>query len=283
MMKFIRIPGLDPAVSALIIINLAAAVILWCDMLMGVCGLPSGWSSYIFALPADPVAFLHRPWTLFTYMFAQAQPLQLIFNMLWLYWFGRMLMDTDSEKTLIILYIGGGIFAGICYILANLAGISSIGRLMGSSASILSIMVYTAIRQPNRPVPLFILGEIRLKWIAIATICITLIGAAGIASHIAHLSGAAFPLLLLLRKKLHIVKSSNPSHANIKRKVPKVLSRSGPIISPLKRKNLDPSKPLSKKEAEIELDRLLDKIRISGFDSLSDKEKKLLEHLSKQL
>lgn len=244
-------------VSVLIIANIGVAIVIWLDMLLGSFGVESGWSTYIFALPADPTTFLHRPWTILTYMFAQDRPLHLIFNMLWLYWFGRMLMNTDRSSTLLILYIGGGLLGGISYIVANAYGMTSAGRLMGSSAAILSVMVYTAVRQPDRPLPLFILGEIKLKWIAIVTVCITLAGGAGIATHIAHIGGAIFPFVYIVWRK---------------RKK----------FTPLRRKDMDIKPILSRREAEAELDRLLDKIRISGYDSLSDKEKKHLDTLSKQ-
>ena len=46
----------------------------------------------IFALPASFIGFIHQPWSLFTYMFMHAGILHILFNMLWLYWFGSLFL-----------------------------------------------------------------------------------------------------------------------------------------------------------------------------------------------
>ena len=59
-------------------------------------GIPS-WLQY-FQLPAWFSQFIKQPWTLFTYMFLHAGMLHLLFNMLWLYWFGRMFLSMFSAR-----------------------------------------------------------------------------------------------------------------------------------------------------------------------------------------
>lgn len=158
---------------------------------------------------------------------------------------------------------------GICYLAAGMAGGTG-SFLMGSSAAILSLMVYTAFRQPDREVPLLLIGNVRLKWIAIVTVIITLLGATGIAAHCAHIGGAAFPFLLMAGRKLtRLYNSPSTPH----RHVPKALRN--------KKTSKDPVNVLE--DPEQILDRLLDKVRVSGFDSLTRQERALLDEISQKL
>lgn len=247
-------------------LNAGASLLIWLAMLIAVLtGLSDRWVYDLLALPGSPHVFLTHPWTIVTYMFAQANPLQLLFNMLWLVWFGQMLLDSDSDRTLLALYLGGGIAGGICYLAASALAPSFL--LMGSSASVLSLMVYTAFRQPDRPVPLFLLGEVRLKWIALFTIVITFIGAAGVAAHCAHIGGMLFAIFFLAWRRVPRRRSARP-----KRRKPKAFSSRSPLRTPP-----PPQNP------EQTLDILLDKVRVSGYASLSKQEKKLLDEISRNL
>lgn len=265
----LRLAGIPDMVTILISVNILTSLLYWIFLFSGrIFGYSASLGTLLIALPASPLQFITRPWTILSYMVVQADALQLIFNMLWLLWFGRMLHDTDSSRTLITLYIGGGIFGGICYILANIFFNGGATYLIGSSASILAVMVYTALRQPDRSLNFFIIGAVKLKWIAIVTIGITLIGATGIPQHCAHLGGAAFPFLLIAANKLR-----NRKRKPARRK-PKILNADRPVR---------PVSPTPANTDEQMLDSLLDKIRISGFNSLSDKEKKLLDELSRKI
>ena len=72
----------------------------------------------IFALPASFIGFIHQPWSLFTYMFMHAGILHILFNMLWLYWFGSLFLYFFSAKHLRGLYVLGGICGGLLYMIA---------------------------------------------------------------------------------------------------------------------------------------------------------------------
>ena len=108
----------------------------------------------IFALPASFIGFIHQPWSLFTYMFMHAGILHILFNMLWLYWFGSLFLYFFSAKHLRGLYVLGGICGGLLYMVAynvfplfssQVAG----ATLVGASASVLAIVAATAYREPN--------------------------------------------------------------------------------------------------------------------------------------
>lgn len=247
-------------------VNLAVSLVIWLAMaLQAVAGISYSWIFTLFALPLRFMDAMAHPWTILSYMFAQADVLQLLFNMLWLVWFGRMLADTDSGRTALTLYAGGGLTGGVCYLIAGASGAPG-SFLMGSSAAILSLMVYTAVRQPDREVQLLLVGNVRLKWIAIVTVVITLLGATGISAHCAHIGGALFPFMLIGWRRLANASANKP----YRRRTPMVL-RNGKPLRPVQ------------ETPEQTLDRLLDKVRVSGFDSLTRKEKALLDRISQKL
>ena len=69
-------------------------------------------------LPAWTLQFVKQPWPLLTYMFMHAGILHLLFNMLWLYWFGQMFLSLFSAKHFRGLYLLGGICGGLLYMIA---------------------------------------------------------------------------------------------------------------------------------------------------------------------
>ena len=130
-------------------------------------------------------------------MFMHAGILHILFNMLWLYWFGSLFLHFFSAKHLRGLYVLGGICGGLLYMVAynvfplfssQIAG----STLVGASASVLAIVAATAYREPNYRVQLFLFGAIRLKYLALVVIGIDVISitSSNAGGHIAHLGGA---------------------------------------------------------------------------------------------
>ena len=86
-------------VGLFILIRLASVLF----MLFNVQGVP--FLQYL-QLPASPELLLFRPWTLFTYMFTHFDFLHILFNMLWLYWFGGLFLNFFNERQLgYLIYI----------------------------------------------------------------------------------------------------------------------------------------------------------------------------------
>mgnify|MGYP000013654800 FL=1 len=151
----------------------------------------------IFALPASFIRFFHQPWSIITYMFMHAGLLHILFNMLWLYWFGSLFLHFFSAKHLRGLYILGGILGGLLYMVAyNVFPLFNqevaVSTLVGASASVLAIVAATAYREPNYRVQLFLFGAIRLKYLALVVIGIDVLSitSSNAGGHIAHLGGA---------------------------------------------------------------------------------------------
>ena len=222
-------------------------------------------------LPADVYALLYRPWTLLTYMVAHYDVLHILFNMLWLYWLGSIFLNYFLPKQLTGLYILGGLGGALLYILAFLTlpafdGIT--GTLLGASASIIAIVVATAVWAPDYKINLLFIGEVSLKWVAIVTIGVDLlsINQMNTGGHVAHLGGAVVGVIfaLAMRRGVDITRPVNAVVDSVVTLWP-WRDRSGSASG----KNAQPP-------TQAEIDAILDKVRRSGYQSLSPKERETL-------
>lgn len=245
-------------------------------------------------LPSDVMALLRRPWTLVTYMFSHYALLHILFNMLWLYWLGRIFMEYFSPKQLTGVYLIGGWGGALLFLLAyNLlpyfAGHHSL--LIGASASVIAIVVATAVYAPDYKIGLLFIGEVSLKWVAIVTIIIDIIGLEGgnIGGNMAHLGGAIVGAIYALRiKSGHDI--TRPLNALIDGVVGLFNGRSWPQFKRPQR----PARPTRPQQepprahrpadtiSESELDTILGKIKASGYDALTDEEKDKLFKASRR-
>ncbi|TXK37588.1 rhomboid family intramembrane serine protease, partial [Pontibacter qinzhouensis] len=158
--------------------------------------------SYI-ALPSYLHSLLIKPWTLITYFFTHEGFLHIIFNMLNLYWFGQLVREYLGDKKLLSLYVYGGLVGGILFVLMyNLIPYLSVylGRpMIGASASVLAIVVGAATLLPNFTFNLILIGPVRIKYIALFLVILSISGAVGdnAGGNIAHLGGAVLGWLFV--------------------------------------------------------------------------------------
>lgn len=242
-------------------------------------------------LPASASSLLTRPWTLITYMFTHAGVLHILFNMLWLYWFGRLFLQFYSANHLRGLYLLGGLCGGLLYIVAyNLfpyfEPMVNYSYLLGASASVLAIVAATAYKAPNLPIHLLLAGTLPLKYLALIVIGLDLLfltsGNAG--GHIAHLGGALGGLAFAaaLEKGRDLTRNINQvtewifSLFRPKTRQPKMKARYGGS------RQSDYDYNAQKKAQNDEIDRILDKLKKSGYESLTTEEKKSLFDASKR-
>ena len=272
-------------VGIFVVTTLVSVVLMlfnWGDM---------SWMNFL-QLPAYLPKFLVQPWTLFTYMFLHAGALHLLFNMLWLYWFGQLFLAFFSARHFRGLYLLGGLCGGLLYMLAYNVfpyfGPYIYGSyLLGASASVLAIVVATAVREPEYRVNFMFIGAVRLKYVALFMVVTDLLfvtsGNGG--GHIAHLGGAlaGWWFAKSLQKGHDItrwinqvfdwfsggIKISRPA------KKPKMKVNRGGKVD-------DYDYNARKKQQSEEIDRILDKLKQSGYASLTTEEKKRLFDASKK-
>lgn len=239
---------------------------------------PSGWITGFMAVPANLQSLLVRPWTIVTYMFYHEGFLHILFNLLWLYWFGQLFLQFFAQRQLTWVYLLGGISGALLYILAfNLLppfkGYAEVSLALGASASVLAVVIAVATLQPNFTVYLLFLGAVRLKYLALATVFIDIISipVSNAGGHIAHLGGALFGFLYVvaLRSGTDLAKPfySISSIRFPKRNRMKVTYRSH---------NPDYDYNYRKAQKQKQIDDILDKIARSGYDSLTKEEKDIL-------
>lgn len=242
-------------------------------------------------LPASFSRFIIQPWTLLTYMFMHAGFFHILFNMLWLYWFGKMFLQFFSAKHLRGVYLLGGICGGLLYMAAyNIFPYFQYmiegSFLLGASASVLAIVAATAYREPNYPIPLLLLGTVRLKYLALIVIGMDLffITSSNAGGHISHLGGALAGLWFA---------ASLNKGRDVTAWINRTLDTLTALFSPRTRKpkmkihyggnrQKDYDYNARKKSQSDEIDRILDKLKKSGYESLTADEKKSLFDASKR-
>ena len=248
------------------------------------------------AIPGDLFTLLTRPWTILTHMFIHSGFFHMGWNMLFLYWFGRITGDLLGDHRILPLYLMGGFLGALAYVISYQLFPGIIGiRALGASAAVMAIVVTAGATAPDYIMRLILIGDVKLKFIVFFVILIDVIGAAGQSNtggHIAHLAGAGFGLIFVrqLREGMDLVLPLG----NFIQKFSNWLSGNVPAgkqgkSSPLsvKYKAADKSKNVSgstKSDLSFQekLDTILDKIKDKGYDSLTSEEKEFLFQASKK-
>ncbi len=201
---------------------------------------------------------LHRPWTVVVYMVAQYDVLHLLFNMMWLWLFGNVYSEVADSRRTPVIYLLGGLAGAMVYIVAGAIWPDVVtGGLIGSSAAVMAVMAVAALTVPDYRVNLLLFGSVRLKWLAVAMLVFELIAitAGNIGGHAAHAGGLIAGGAIFLyyrgvsRRRLQAVKKGTQA-------------------------------PMPDGEY---LDVLLDKVRRSGFGSLTAEERGALFRISGNL
>lgn len=237
-------------------------------------------------LPSSLQEFIIKPWTLITYFFMHAGFFHILFNMLFLYWFGRIIKEFLGDEKVVNLYVLGGLAGGLFYMLIyNVLPIFSeavhFSHLIGASAGVFAVVVGAATFMPDYAISLILIGPVRIKYIALIYVVLSIIqmpeGNAG--GELAHLAGAAIGFIFIkqLRKGNDMGKPINQFFRFVKslfKKQPKVkVTYTNSSRRTANRRNY--------RSDQEEIDAILDKISESGYDSLTKEEKQKLFDASK--
>lgn len=241
---------------------------------------------------------LTRPWVLFTHMFIHYEIFfHFIFNMLLLYWFGRIVGDLVGDRKILPIYLLSGLASAfLLMFVANLNTSFTIGTsAMGASGAVSGIIIAAAATAPDYYMRLFILGDIRLKYIALAAIILQLSDL--VANHNAggtfgHIGGLimGYIFIVQLRKDNDLSIPVNRILDKIKnfftkseRRKPTVAYRNPKLKKQQKEaKTNAKGNRASDLSHEQKLDAILDKIKSKGMESLSEEEKEFLLNASKE-
>ena len=235
----------------------------------------------LLAVPSALKVLITRPWTLITYMFLHKDIWHILFNMLWLYWFGTIFLQYLDPKKLVSVYLLGGISGALVYILSfnvfpAFAGLVNESVAIGASASVMAVVIAIAAYVPDYSVNLLLLGRIKIKYMALAILVLTSFMDFSVNSggKLAHIGGAVFGYFytLNIRQGRDIGKSINSI-------IDFIVTR----FRPRKKMKVTYKKPSTeyeynamKTEHQARINTILDKISKGGYDSLTKEEKETL-------
>jgi membrane associated rhomboid family serine protease len=237
-----------------------------------------GWYQILFrtlTLPAVWETFLQQPWSLVTYFWVHDAFFDVVWHLLFLYSFGQLLLNSLSSKSLIVLYILGGLGGGICFLLLyNLApGFQGIHtRLVGSAASLYAVMAGAATLLPHFYFQFLLIGRIKVKYIVGALL---LLSCFELSQHqavgIANLSGALIGYWYV---------RSFSQFEKLQRflfRFYKGIRKNKPLqVTYQKSKSTVATKDSKTENQTLAIDQILDKVAESGYESLTKEEKRQL-------
>lgn len=278
--------------AQLIIINVAVFLVL---VVLYVFSTIGGFESafnvvhHQFLIPPKFADFILRPWTIVTYAFAHSLTdlFHILFNMLSLYWFGKLIMEYLGSDKLIALYILGALAAGITYLLLfntvpYFVERSGFDGMVGASGAVFAVMVAAATLLPNYTFYLLFFGPVKIKYIALFFIVGSFVGTVGsnAGGNVAHLGGTLMGFVYVKQLQAGI---------NWGGWITAILDwcrglfKPSPKVKVSYRKS-EPKKNATKfnKATQEEIDVILDKISDRGYESLSKEEKEKLFNASKK-
>lgn len=240
----------------------------------------------VFQIPSDLESFMYRPWTMVTYAFTHKGFLHILFNMLWLYWFGRLYVDFLGDRRFINLYILGAISGAALYLIAynTIPALTERGGgvMIGASASVSAIVVGMATIAPNYKFNLMFIGPVSIKYMATFVVVTSFFNISGTnaGGNIAHLGGAVMGYTFI--KMLQ-------SGTDLGRPLNAIYDIVGSIFNPSKKVKVTyrntatatTTPKVKSTTSQAEIDAILDKIAESGYESLSKAEKDKLFNASK--
>jgi membrane associated rhomboid family serine protease len=236
------------------------------------------------ALSSETINLLKRPWSIISHMFLHVGFWHIFWNMLLLYWFGRISGDLIGDRKILPIYLLGGLAGAFFYLIfAVITG--QPGIAYGASAAVMAFVVASGFLAPEYTMHLILIGPVRLKYIALFLVAMDLImisEANNTGGRIAHLGGALFGggYVYLLRNGTDLASpliGILDSFAGIFSKSP-VRKK----IQVSKRRPPESRQPRENQNDQARIDAILDKINASGYESLTQEEKEFLFLASKK-
>ncbi|MFL5763408.1 MAG: rhomboid family intramembrane serine protease [Bacteroidia bacterium] len=283
-------------VTRLIILNLVVFLLLSLirifTFLSGELPAMRAFESGVFDNLALPLSFdglLHKPWTLITYMFTQKGVQHILWNLVTLFWFGEFLGSYSNPRKIIPLFIYGGICGGLLSI-GLLHAVPLLrpyldSQLIGASAGVTAIVVAAAALIPNVLMNIMFIGPVKLIYVAMVVIFIDVLDVASysnVGGNLAHLGGALMGYFFIVQYK-----KGRDMSTGLNRFfdwIKNLFSSSGSSRMKVvhKRSMSDEDYNYNRKLEQERVDRILDKINRSSYDSLTKEEKDFLNKASKK-
>lgn len=238
------------------------------------------------ALSSNFNDLLTKPWTIISHMFYHQGFIHLTFNLIGLYFYGKIFSQYLNSKQLVSTYVIGGLFGALFYYLSfnYLEAFESDNKsfAFGASAAVLAILTAIATYTPNYRVTIPLVTKFELKYVALVFIFldIILIPSTNGGGHIAHLGGAFYGFYFGHRLKQG--KDISIWFNNLMNRISNYFRKDPNLKTVHKRAKTDDQWRNEKKQSQVQINLILEKISKSGYESLNDKEKEILFKESKK-
>ncbi len=235
----------------------------------------------LLSVPAWLSSLISRPWTVITYMFTHKDFFHILFNMLWLYWFGKIFLEYLDQKKLVAVYLLGGIAGAIVFVMSfnifpAFTGTVRDSVALGASASVMAVVIAIAAYVPDYTVSLLFIGRIKIKYIALLIFIFSSVMDFSVNSggKLAHFGGAIFGYFYTVK-----IRQGHDIGKGINRLVDYLVT----LFTPGKKLKVTYKKPADdyeynrrKAEHQTRINEILEKISKGGYDSLTKEEKQFL-------
>ena len=237
--------------------------------------------------------FNFQVWQLITYQFMHGGFSHILFNMFALWMFGSSIEDVFGSKKFLIFYLLAGVSAGLLHLFVSPLLGGSPAVTIGASGAVYGVLIAYALFFPDNLIFLYFLIPIKAKYLIGFLVVIEFLAvdsaSSGVA-HLAHLGGALFGFLYIMFDKNSYVSLKNLFNRNFyyqtkpKRDIfTNPFSRTSQTDNDVQDANYyDINKKDDYEVSQEEIDKILDKISQSGYQNLSDREKKILFQASKK-
>jgi len=200
---------------------------------------------------------------------------------LWLYGFGKIFLEYHNQQKLLSLYLIGGFFGGISFMLAfNYIPLFhdriADSQLLGASASVIAIVIACAVYVPNHLIHLAFIGPVKIKWIAVLSVMLYVISLSGdnAGGNFAHIGGAIWGWIYM---------SQLLAGRNITSYFDRFMARFFSLFRigrklKIKYNSTNPDYDYNRNKVirQNEINDVLDKIGKSGYDSLTFEEQEII-------
>lgn len=230
-----------------------------------------------------PLGYGFLPWQLISFQFMHGSFTHILFNMLYLWMFGMELENAWGSKKFLIYYLTCGVGAGLTQLLLSPLFEGAIGPTVGASGGVYGVLMAFALMFPNRPIYLYFFIPIPAKYLIGFMMLIEFfsVGDQSFTAHLAHIGGAVIGVIFYL-----IDKRSSLSVTDYINKFKKSDESRFGFNKSQKEANDVQYYDINEKTGSIdqeEIDKILDKISKSGYQNLTEKEKRILFDASKKL
>ena len=244
-----------------------------------------------FELPKDFFDFLKRPWTVVTYSFFHGGLGHIFWNIIMLYFSGRIFMNLFDSQRFINVYFLGVILGGLIFLLSYNVFPTLVNQntaLIGASAGVTAVLIFICAYIPNQEVRL-IFFNVKLWYVGAFFVLMDLLqipNGGNVGGRLAHLGGAF--LGYIYARQLLNGKDIGDGFSKFLSGIAAAFKpkRQKPPLKTVYKKNVPQQKKSTvdydKAAKQRQIDTILDKISKSGYESLSKAEKDFLFKAGKE-